>query len=195
MNEIVKALEQAQAVIASAVEATSLGLLTDEDAVAVLGSVEALGRRVDGVRVAAASEIGNRSSSALGHDSLAWRNGCRGGVDLITQITRVSTREANRRLQLGAMVSARHEFTEILPPLFATVATALSTGELGVDAAEAIVTALQPASSRVDPASLETAERALVAAATGAIVPENEGLPGPVSPLPATTSAFRPASG
>ena len=76
------------------------------------------------------------------------------------------------------MVSARHEFTEILPPLFSAVAAALLTGELGVDAAEAIVTALQPASSRVDPASLEAAERALIAAATGAIVPENEGLSG-----------------
>ena len=178
MKHLIEALEQAGALIAAALDGVSVGWAADADALALVRAAEMVGRSVDGLRVAAASDIARRSDPALGHDSLAWRYGCRSGVDLITLATRVSSREANRRLQVGAMVTPRAGLTETLPPLFPSVAAALASGELGVDAAEAIVTALQPVAVRVPPDALATAERSLVASATGAITAENEGLPG-----------------
>jgi hypothetical protein len=105
---IAEALREAQRLVASALGRVQLGLLPDADAVAVLQEVEALGRLVDGARVSTASEIGKRSTTALGHDGLAWRYGCRNAADLITQATRVSSREARRRLQLGGMPAPGH---------------------------------------------------------------------------------------
>ena len=125
-----------------------------------------------------ASEIGKRSATTLGHDGLAWRYGCRNAGDLITQATRVSSHEARRRLQLGGMVTDRAGLTGSLPPLFPVVATALYSGELGMDAAEAIVGVLEPSACRIGPDQLQEAERALVCSATGTITEENEGLPG-----------------
>ncbi|WP_346234026.1 HNH endonuclease signature motif containing protein [Parafrigoribacterium mesophilum] len=178
MEHLIEALEQAGALIASALHGVSPGLAADADALALLGAAEALGRKVDSLRLASASDIARRSDPALGHDSLAWRYGCRSGTDLITQATRISSREAHRRLQIGAMVSPRTGLTEILPPLFPAVAAALASGDLGVDAADVIVSVLQPAAVRIAPDALGTAERSRVASATGEITEENEGLPG-----------------
>jgi hypothetical protein len=175
---VAEALREAQRLVTAALGHVQLGLLPDAEAVAVLQGVESLGRVVDGARVSTASQIGKRSATALGHDGLAWRYGCRNAADLITQATRVSSREARRRLELGGMVTDRAGLTGSLPPLFPAVAAALCSGELGVDAAEAIVAVLEPAATRIGPDQLQEAERSLVRSATGAITEENDGLPG-----------------
>ena len=144
----------------------------------MLSAVEDLGRRVDAARVGAAAAVGSRARNGLGHDSLAWKLGCQGQVDLITRVTRVSGREATRRLRLGDNVTDRMSGAMLLPPYYPAVAAGLTSGALGVDAADAIVTALDQVGPRVAPDDLHTAERALVASATGASTDETRGLPG-----------------
>ncbi|WP_166789195.1 MULTISPECIES: HNH endonuclease signature motif containing protein [unclassified Cryobacterium] len=171
-------IELAARAIVAVLDDIMFPLLSDADALTVLGAVEQLGRRVDAARVSTATDVADRSRSILGHDSLAWKQGARNDVDLITRLTRVSAREANRRVRLGGNVSQRRAGTSMLPPYYPTVAAGLTSGDLGVDAAEAIVTTLDKVSPSVAPDDVLTAERALVAAATGAITEETQGLPG-----------------
>ncbi|TFC10879.1 HNH endonuclease, partial [Cryobacterium algoritolerans] len=180
-----QAIGRVRDLVATVLDPIRFGVLSDADAVAVLGAVEDLGRRVDAARVGAAAEVGSRARNGLGHDSLAWKLGCQGQVDLITRVTRVSGREAARRLRLGGNVTDRMSGTMLLPPYYPAVAAGLTTGALGVDAAEAIVAALDQVSPRVAPDDLHTAERALVASGTGAITDEIRGLPGEGFAFPA----------
>ncbi|TFD13700.1 HNH endonuclease signature motif containing protein [Cryobacterium sp. TMT4-10] len=178
-------VRQAGLAVAAALDSITLSLASDTDALALLGAVEQLGRRVDAARVSTATDVADRSRSILGHDSLAWKQGASNGIDLITRLTRVSAREANRRVRLGGNVTQRRACTSMLPPYYSTVAAGLTCGDLGVDAAEAIVTALDKVSPSVAPDDLLTAERALVAAATGAVTEETRGLPGEGFAFPA----------
>lgn len=178
-------IEQAQAAFASALKGIDFGLLTDTDAVAIMAAVEDIGRHVDAARVQSAANIGDRSRSGLGHDSLAWRLGCRNSHDLISRLTRISGAEVRRRMRLGGFVSDRVAGATPLPPLYPAVAAGLAAGQLGVDAAEVIVTALSQIAGRCAPDDLHTAERALVASAAGAVTEETEGLPGAGFAFPA----------
>jgi Domain of unknown function (DUF222) len=170
-------VDQAEALLRSVAETPSV-LLSDDDAIARLVAVERLGRLVDAARVEVAADIDARSHRALGRDSLAWKRGCRTTQDLITRVTLISGREANRRLRLGEMTGQRRAGTAILPPLYPTVAKAFSSGGVGVDTAEAITAALRAMSTRVAPDDLHTVECALVATATGTETEETRGLPG-----------------
>ncbi|MFT2816204.1 DUF222 domain-containing protein [Leifsonia sp. A12D58] len=174
---LVVALKQARSLVAAALADSSLPLLADDDALAVLAEAEALGHMTDAARVAAATDVERRSARWLGKDSLARKRGCRNGRDLIVEVTRISGREVARRLKLGVQVLPRYELTQVLPPLFPLVADAFFAGELGVDAAEAIVTGLGEIRSRVDPDLLDVAEDALVAAATGMVTETTAGMP------------------
>ncbi|MBB5642283.1 HNH endonuclease signature motif containing protein [Cryobacterium roopkundense] len=181
--EVIAQLERAEASVAAALAEVDYAGLREEGSLAVMGVVEKIGRRVDGARVASATDVATRADSALGHESLAYKNGCRGKYELITAVTRVSGSEAKRRMRLGGLISgaataASGLLGQEVPVQHPAVAEGLASGELGVDAAEVIVTALEPLSRRVAPADLDRAERALVASATGAITPETEGLPG-----------------
>ncbi|TFC33972.1 HNH endonuclease signature motif containing protein [Cryobacterium sp. TMT2-42-4] len=184
-SPLVQQLQQVRDLAAAVLDSVAFSLLGEADAMAVLGTVEDLGRRVDAARVAAAADMSVRSRRILGHESLAYKNGATNGIDLITRLTRVSSREANRRVRLGENVTARLAGTSMLPPYYPAVAVALTAGDLGVDAAENIVTALDRVAARVAPDDLGTAERALVAGATGAITDETRGLPGEGFAFPA----------
>ena len=182
---LVEQLLQVRDLAAAVLDSVPFSLLNEVDAMAVLGTVEDLGRRVDAARVASAADMSVRSRRILGHESLAYKNGASNGIDLITRLTRVSSREANRRVRLGENVTARLAGTSMLPPYYPAVAAALTAGDLGVDAAENIVTALDTVAARVAPDDLGTAERALVANATGSITAETAGLPGEGFAFPA----------
>ncbi|MCY7289098.1 MAG: hypothetical protein LH624_12825, partial [Cryobacterium sp.] len=129
-------LQQARDLAATVLDSVAISLLNEADAMAVLGTVEDLGRRVDAARVASAADISVRSRRILGCDSLAYKNGATTGIDLITRLTRISSREANRRVRLGDNVTTRLAGTSMLPPYYPVVADALTAGDLGVDAAE-----------------------------------------------------------
>lgn len=170
-------IAQAGALCSSALDGVDFELLDDAEAVAVMAALEGLGRRVDAARVASTTNVGLRSRPGLGHDSLAWRLGCRNPIDLITRVTLVSSREVSRRMRLGGFTSNRMADASPLPPLYPAVAAGLASGALGVESAETIVSALAQVADRCAPDDLLSAERALVAAATGEVTEENEGLP------------------
>ncbi|MCY7405662.1 MAG: hypothetical protein LH475_13745, partial [Cryobacterium sp.] len=82
----VAAIAQAGAILASALDGVRFGHLDDSEAIAVMSALEGLGRRVDGARLRATTDIGARADTDLGAGSLAYRNGCRTRIDFITQL-------------------------------------------------------------------------------------------------------------
>jgi len=177
----VQQLAALKSTMAAALAALPLARLGDLDAVAVLSAVEDLGRSIDAARVATATEVDSRAVRiTAGHSqpALPAALGCRDGLEVIVRATRVSVREARRRSRLGGFVSARSGIGVTLPPFYPVVAAALTAGDLGLEAAEVIVTGLEQISARVAPDDLHTAERALVACATGAVTEETRGLSG-----------------
>ncbi|TFC00955.1 MULTISPECIES: HNH endonuclease signature motif containing protein [unclassified Cryobacterium] len=187
--DAVARLAEAQAVLAEALAAIPVGLLSDTEAVTALSTVEAIGRTVDAARVSTATDV-DRRARVLGREGLAWRMGCTGPWDVLTRVTRVSAREVKRRTKLGDAVLPRPcGGSSWLPPLFPTVGAALAAGEIGVETAELIVAGLQVISHRLAPDDLLTAERALVASAAGLITPETENLAG--AGVPVTTDLIR----
>ncbi|MEB0003566.1 DUF222 domain-containing protein [Cryobacterium sp. RTC2.1] len=187
--DAVARLAEAQAVLAEALAAIPVGLLSDTEAVTALSTVEAIGRTADAARVSTATDV-DRRARVLGREGLAWRMGCTGPWDVLTRVTRVSAREVKRRTKLGDAVLPRPcGGSSWLPPLFPTVGAALAAGEIGVETAELIVAGLQVISHRVAPDDLLTAERALVASAAGLITPETENLAG--AGVPVTTDLIR----
>jgi hypothetical protein len=148
MEEITSSLEELSdrlALVASA----PFDLLSDEDACTVTVALERLGRLVDTARAQAAAEIADRSRFALGHDGLAFRLGYGKGALLLEALTRVSPREAGRRIRLGGAIrSSRGLDGSLLPADHERVAAAMIAGEVGVDAAESIVHCLDQAARR-----------------------------------------------
>ncbi|WP_166806323.1 HNH endonuclease signature motif containing protein [Cryobacterium serini] len=174
----VEVIVQAGALLASVVDGVRFGQLDDTEAVAVLAALEGLGRKVDGARLRATTDIGARAETDLGSGSLAYKNGCRNRVDFITQLAGISAREAKRRLKLGETAVERTPLGLPVPARYSTIADGLSSGELGLESAEIIATTLTALQGRVGQDDLDRVERALVASATGAITAETAGLPG-----------------
>jgi hypothetical protein len=81
-------------------------------------------RRIDGELAAVAAEIAWRSRRDLGHEGLAQRLGMRTAEKLIEQVAQVSAHDAGVMVRVGAATGP--------------VATAVSAGELSLDAADAI---------------------------------------------------------
>ncbi|TFD71590.1 hypothetical protein, partial [Cryobacterium sp. Hb1] len=95
---------QAGALLGSVLDETRFGHLDDAEAIAVLAALEELGRKVDGARLRATTDIGVRAETDRGNGSLAHQNGCRNRVEFISQLAGISSREAKRRLKLGETV-------------------------------------------------------------------------------------------
>ncbi len=155
--------------LAVAVPSRQLHGLTDDDLLEATSAIEHLGRYVDGLRVEAAAEIAHRSTGVVQRsDGLAARKGAHNAVELVERVTRVSGIAAARRIKLGQqtrteMASAAGQ----IPARFRVVADALESGLLGVDAASAIITALDPILRHGSFDNLRAAEEELVSAAIG----------------------------
>jgi hypothetical protein len=140
----------------------------DDGLLQVTAAVEVLGRRVDALRVAAAAEVAERSRPELGTGQLSAKKGCRNTGELLERITLVSGHTAGRRMRLGQQLRTGLSLGgEPLPPTFPATAVGLATGAIGVDTAEAILTALTPTLRCTDLDSVQAAESELVAAASG----------------------------
>ncbi|HEU4808192.1 MAG TPA: DUF222 domain-containing protein, partial [Homoserinimonas sp.] len=172
--------------VASLVTTVPLGgfrTATDDTLLATTGALERLGRVVDARRVEAAGELQHRSRSTLGTASLAVRKGCRDAVELLRRVTLASSGTVRRRLKLGTETRPQEALSgDLFPARFPHIATALESGELGVDAAAVIITELSPTLVRADLDAVQSAEAELVAAATGT---------GPDSPIACTADDIR----
>ena len=137
--------------------------LTDERLCAQTVEIEQLGRLLDIARVRVAAELADRSRFGLGNDSLAFRLGHGKAALLVEALTRVSPREAGRRIRLGASTRSPRGFDgELLPSAHPRVAAALELGSIGIDSAEVIVRCLDEAATRAG-ISLEAEENRAVA--------------------------------
>jgi hypothetical protein len=118
------------------------------------------------LRLRAAAEIDARSgrvADGSASPGLGRRLGVVGGVQVLERVARISQAESARRIRLAAQLSERISVCgEVLPPLFPAVAAVVAAGEMGVDAATAIVRPLAQAAPRADRTHLADAERYLV---------------------------------
>jgi hypothetical protein len=162
--EAIRMLTAPAAALAGALDA--LSSLTDDDLCRRAGEIEHLGRLVDALRLQAAAEIDARSgrvADGSASPALGRRLGVVGGVQVLERVARISQTEAARRIRLGAHLHSRVSISgETLPASFPAVAAAIAAGEIGVDAATAIVRPLAHAAPRADPGQLADAERYLV---------------------------------
>jgi Domain of unknown function (DUF222) len=151
-------------------EATSkvdLERWADDELLMATVALEAVGRLIDAARVAHAAEIAHRSRVDRGTDRLSARKGCANANELLQRVTRVST--AERRIRLGAETRQNRSIVGAeFPARFDGVARALGGGDIGMDAAWAIVTSLTPKMPRASIAGLRAAESELVSAARSA---------------------------
>jgi hypothetical protein len=168
-----RAIDEAKHLFLAAVTSIDTVGLSDAEAVALTQAVEAIGRPVDAGRVTTAAVIGARASRGLGRESLAWRMGAASPSELLTRLTNASSWEMNHRVKLGEKVTPRQLGSTRMDPVFPVVAAALAAGEIGLDSAENIVTALADYKTHgrfdANPDDVDAAERALVEDATGAI--------------------------
>ncbi|MDM7853314.1 HNH endonuclease signature motif containing protein [Cellulomonas alba] len=151
-------------VVRRALDAVSL---SDDELVRILTEVESLARFVDAAGVRLAAEVAHRSRRELGGERLSARRGCRNGAELVQRATGVSGASAGRRIRLGLATRADVGLAGgEIPARFPAVAESLAAGDLGVEAAQAIVTTLEPTLGVADPSHAAAAEADLVAAAT-----------------------------
>jgi hypothetical protein len=140
--------------------------LDDELLMQATPAVEGLGRKVDALRRVCAAEVDERSPKGLGAERLSARKGCRTPTELIARLTGVSEATASRRMNLGAALAIRGSLNgEALQPRFPRTAKAVAAGELGEDAARAIVAALGGIRDRSRPEDWAVAEEELVGSA------------------------------
>ncbi|WP_166873172.1 DUF222 domain-containing protein [Salinibacterium sp. ZJ450] len=148
METLADQFDQLGAELSALVGPVGVRTLTDEELLILTGAVERLGRAVDGARVLAAGEIGDRSRRELGPDGLAYQKGCRNAIELLERVTLIGGLTANQRLKLGRQLHPDTTVSgEALPGRFPQVAEALTAGRIGIDAAAAIVKGLQPANA------------------------------------------------
>jgi hypothetical protein len=127
---------------------------------------EAIGRLADALRVQVAAEVTERSRFELGGEGLARRMGHTRPGHLLEHLTRTSAKDVAARVVVGRMVRPRETLLGTpLPALYPAVATALTSGVIGIEAARAITRTLDEAAPTCTPQALATAERALVASA------------------------------
>jgi hypothetical protein len=142
---------------------TALDPASDDQVCALTVAVEEAGRLLDGLRVAAAGEIDDRSRYGLGSEGLAFRFGHRRGAQLVEQLTRVSPGEAARRVRVGRAIRANTSIDgSILAAGYPVLSTAMAAGAIGVDAAAVIIRCLDDARRTATEEHVLIAETALV---------------------------------
>ncbi|WP_193509490.1 HNH endonuclease signature motif containing protein [Cryobacterium sp. BB736] len=157
--------------------------LADDPLLSTVRATEAVGRHLDALRALLAGEVAQRSRSELRADGLAAKKGCGSANELLRRLTLASGESVHRRILVGSETRSRFSLQgEELPAAFPRVASALESGELGVDSAHTIIRGLSSVRDRVSSDGIRAAELELTAAATGS---------GPDSALPASADEIR----
>lgn len=175
---LARAAELHAVLVDGATAGVPLSCLGDDEFLAAVEAAEAVGAQLEGIRLALAHGIDERSDPALGDDGLGRRLGHRTASDAVQFLTGCSHREAVRRLKLGRATFGGPDGAALGGSLsggsgspaagtFAPVGEALLGGRLAPGAADAIVEALSPAVRVADPDLLEHAQRQLVENARG----------------------------
>ncbi|GAA4154101.1 hypothetical protein GCM10022286_01240 [Gryllotalpicola daejeonensis] len=126
-------------------------VLTDDQLVGAAQAVEDLARQVEGMQLAIAREVDNRTDETLAEDSLARKLGAKKPWGALETVTRTSAKDARERVAEARRLAK-------LPVL----ETAVDEGVLGRAQAAAIIEPLLPATERADTALVEAACENLV---------------------------------
>lgn len=156
--------------------------------------VEELGRHVDALRVAVATEIGELSKPGYGTEGLSTSKGFRTAADLLEHVTGESAATVRRRSRIGGLVRPRMSVLGCrLSPVYPATGDALAAGLIGLDVAESITHELSIAAPRATFEDAMAAERALVAAATGMPTDAEllNGVSTPNAPIPLCADLIR----
>ena len=137
--------------------------MSDAGIIRALEATFAAGRQVEALLVALAGEIVTRSRRSLGPESLASRLGATSASALVAEVGRIGASEATRLCRVGDATAERTSLIgEYLPARYSALAAAVVEGEIPVESARVIVTQLDQASGRAEPADVLAAEEALV---------------------------------
>ncbi|MFF2494950.1 DUF222 domain-containing protein [Agromyces sp. NPDC058064] len=130
--------------------------MSDAGLVRVLEVAGGLGRQLDAVLAVLAAEVDERSDAAFGAEGLAKQHGQRNATQLVASTVGATPRRAALLVRVGAATRPRASFTGgQSPPRWPAVAAALTSGAIGVEAADAICTMLDRVAPRT---SVERAE-------------------------------------
>lgn len=154
----------------------AVGSLTDDELLAEKAFVAEIRRRVDAVDSVIAAELAHRSRPELGSAGLAQRHGARTPEKLIQTLTGVSVRDARTQVRVGTLVAALAAVEPgaepMAEPWLASVAAAVSAGQLGLEAADVIRTGLGQPTGDVGVELLARAAHALVSESADLTVEE-----------------------
>ena len=138
-----------------------LGEGTTAAAPEVIAAVEAAGRLMDAARVLATAPLAH---SAVEAEKLGFAS----SVAAVATLAQVSERTARSRLSLAQSVSGDTSLTGAeLPPAYPRVASALTAGHLGIDAAALITRELDKSVHRVGAEARAAVEDIMVNLGTG----------------------------
>lgn len=167
---LVALLRQAHQAMSAVVDAVSSmsALPVDElaEAVSVAGGIA---RLTDAAMARTVTAVEEQARLADPEQALARRCGMRDAATFLATATGASRRTLKRWRDVGAATAPRGLGScGELPPLFLHLAEALEAGAISTDQALVVREHLHQARLRAHPDDLDVAERALVAAATGA---------------------------
>jgi hypothetical protein len=158
-------IESAIELLASLVSSTSPSRLSADHYLQRVPRLEHLGRLVDALRVLHAAEADRRIGSPVDTLSAA---GYASAKHAVAQLTSVSEFEAARRIRVGTALSEGTAISGAATSArYPTIASAVSAGTIGLEAADVLVRELDAVARCVDPLVLHAAEQSLVELAAG----------------------------
>ena len=137
--------------------------MSDSGLVRVTDALAMVRREVDVMLARVAAEVTKRSGQEFGDTGLAKAQGFHNPVRLIAASTGASRADAQKLIAVGTATAHRQTFTgERLPSRHPHVATALDAAKIGIEAASAITSMLDRASTRAEASDIDLVEAALV---------------------------------
>ena len=136
----------------------ALSFIPDAELLEATKIAESIARQTDVITARFAAQLALRSRPELGGAGLATRQGFVNPESLVRSVTRTSFRDAARRIRVGAMLT---EVAAEPGSAFEPIAASVAAGDLGVEAADGVLRALQPVTSEVDPEQLRIATTTL----------------------------------
>src|SRR5690606_34066083 len=156
-------------------ELGSMGSLPADELMEAAELAAGIARLSDAAMVITVDAVQEQCRRADREESLACRYGFRDATALLGTLTGASRRTLTRWRQIAAETTPRGIGSSgLLPPWLPRLAQGLTAGAVSVDQALMIRQHLAEARSRAHPEALDAAEKALVAAATGAAVCEHD---------------------
>ncbi|GLI28290.1 HNH endonuclease [Agromyces rhizosphaerae] len=137
--------------------------MSDAGLVRVTDAVAQVRRDTEALLARVADEVARRSRSEFGSEGLAKQQGFHNPARLVASSTGGSTGDAMRLLSVGAATRERESFSgERMPAKHPSVAAAVGSGSISLDAASAITSMLERVALRADPEAMRGVEATLV---------------------------------